>query len=74
MAIIRAFKFVTKNFTGEKEKWTNKGNDKPEEAESLLHDTSSHTHSSHRLQFVAIIEAVKSMIKNNYWRQRKLDK
>ena len=55
MAIIKAFKFVTKNFTGEKEKWTNKGNDKLEEAESLLHDTSSHTHSSHRLQFVAII-------------------
>ena len=36
--------FVTKKFIWEKEKWTNKqGNDKHENAESLLHNTSSHT-------------------------------
>ena len=27
----------------EREKWTNKGNDKQEEADSLLHNTTSHT-------------------------------
>ena len=30
-------------FTGEKEKWTNKGNDKQEETDSLLYNTTSHT-------------------------------
>ena len=29
---------MTESFTGEKEKWTNNGNDKQEEADSLLHD------------------------------------
>ena len=38
-----AEKSVTKNFIWEKEKWTNKGNDKHENAESLLHNTSNHT-------------------------------
>ena len=40
---------VTKHFIGEKENWTNKGNAKHKDAESLLNDTSNHTHSSHRL-------------------------
>ena len=30
-------------FIGENEKWTNKGNDKQEEADSLLQNTTSHT-------------------------------
>ena len=30
------------NSVGEKEKWTNKGNDKHEDADSVLHNT-SHT-------------------------------
>ena len=34
---------VTEILNGEKEKWTNKGNDKQEEADSLLHKTTSHT-------------------------------
>ena len=34
---------LTKNFVGEKDKWTNKGNDKHEDADSLLHDITSHT-------------------------------
>ena len=34
---------VTEIFIGEKEKWTNKGNDKQEEADSLLHNIKSHT-------------------------------
>ena len=34
---------VKKNFIWEKKEWTNKGNDKHENAESLLHYTSSHT-------------------------------
>ena len=35
-------KSVTKYFIEEKEKWTNKGNDKQDDAESVLHDTSSY--------------------------------
>ena len=34
---------LTSNFIGEKEKWTNKGNDKQEDADSVLHNTTSHT-------------------------------
>ena len=33
--------FDKKNVIGEKEKWTNKENDKYEDADSVLHDTSS---------------------------------
>ena len=35
-------KSLTKNFIGEKEKWTNKVNDKHEDADSVLHNTTSH--------------------------------
>ena len=41
--LIEGEKSVTEIFTGEKEKWTNKGNDKKEEADSLLHKTTSYT-------------------------------
>ena len=34
---------LTKNFIGEKEKWINKGNYKHEDADSVLHNTTSHT-------------------------------
>ena len=34
---------VTEFFIGEGEKWINKGNDKQEEANSLLHNATSHT-------------------------------
>ena len=40
---VGAEKSVTENLIGKKEKWTNKGNDKQQEADSLLHNTSSHT-------------------------------
>ena len=43
LAVIGAENSVTKSFIGKKEKWTNKGNDKQEEADSLLHNTTSHT-------------------------------
>ena len=43
LALIGAEKSVTENSNGEKEKWTNKGKDKQQEAESLLHNTTSHT-------------------------------
>ena len=39
LALIKAKKFVTDNLLGEKEKWTNKGNDKQQHADSLLHNT-----------------------------------
>ena len=43
LALIGSEKSVTKSFIGEKEKWMNIGNDKLEHADSLLHDTNSHT-------------------------------
>ena len=43
LAGIGAENSVTKSFIGEKEKWTNKGNDKQQHADSLLHNTTSHT-------------------------------
>ena len=43
LALIEAEKFVTENLLGEKEKWINKGNDKQQHADSLLHNTTSHT-------------------------------
>ena len=47
-AVIGAEKSVMKSFIGEKEKWTNKGNDKQQHADSLLHK-SSHTQHLHRI-------------------------
>ena len=41
LVVIRAENSVTKRFIGEKEKWTNKGNDKQQHADSLLHNTTS---------------------------------
>ena len=43
LALIEAEKYVTENLLGEKEKWTNKGNDKQPHAGPLLHNTTSHT-------------------------------
>ena len=43
LALIEAEKFVIENLIGEKEKWTNKGNGKQQEADSLLHNATSHT-------------------------------
>ena len=39
---VGAEKSVTKNFIGEKQKWTNKGNGRHEYAGSSLHNTTSH--------------------------------
>ena len=41
--IIGVEKSVIENLIGEKEKWTNKGNDKEEDDNSLLLNTTSHT-------------------------------
>ena len=43
LALIEVEKSVTESFFGEKENWTNKGNDNQEEADSLLHNTTSYT-------------------------------
>ena len=40
---IEAEKFVTESFVREKEKWTNKGTDKPYVADSLIHSITCHT-------------------------------
>ena len=44
LAPVEAEKYVTENSIRKKEKWINKGKDKQEEADSLLHNTTSHTH------------------------------
>ena len=41
---------MTKIFMREKEKWSNKGDDKHENAEYLLHNTSSHTNDCTKFQ------------------------
>ena len=43
LAVIRAENSVMKSFNGEKEKWTNKGNNRQQHADSLLNNTTSHT-------------------------------
>ena len=49
LALIQAEKPVTEIFIGEKEKWTNKGNDKQEEDDSLLHNTTTYTQYLHQI-------------------------
>ena len=43
LALIEDEKFVTENLLGEKEKWINIETDKQQHADSLLHNTTSHT-------------------------------
>ena len=43
LAVIGAENSVMKSFIGDTEKWTNKGNAKQQHADSLLHNTTSHT-------------------------------
>ena len=43
LAVIGAEISVMKCFIGEKEKWTNEGNNKQQHADSLSHNTTSHT-------------------------------
>ena len=42
LAVIGAANTVIKSFIREKEKWTNKGNDEQQHADSLLHNITSH--------------------------------
>ena len=42
LAFIEAENSVTKHFIGEKEKWTNKRNNKHEDADCFLHNTTNH--------------------------------
>ena len=42
LVLVGAKNSMTGIFIGKKEKWTNKGNDKQEEADSLLHNITSH--------------------------------
>ena len=58
-----------KNLLGEKEKWKIKGNDKHEDADSLLHDLSSHTQRLYPIfvpNFKILVAVVteKSLMKN----------
>ena len=49
LALIEAEKSVTQNLIAEKEKWTNNGNGKDQEADSLLHNATSHTHQLYQI-------------------------
>ena len=50
LAPTEAEKSVRKNLIGEKEKWTNKGNSKHQEADSLLHNATRHTQQLQQFQ------------------------
>ena len=56
LALLGAEKSVTKNLIGEKEKMTKKGNEKNDDADTLLHNTRSRTQCSYE---------------KFYWRKRK---
>ena len=47
---MEAEKSVTENFVREKEKWTNKGTDKPYVADFLLHSTTCHYQALYHIQ------------------------
>ena len=49
LALKEAKQSATEILNGEIEKWTNKGNDKQEEADSLLHSTTSYTQHLYRI-------------------------
>ena len=65
---------MTKNFIGEKENMTNKGNDKHEDADSLLHNTRTYTQ-----MFIQNFKILLAVVPHKsdekfYWRKRKMDK
>ena len=67
-------KYVTKNFIGKKEELTNKGNDKPEDADSFLHDATSHALCLYKInKILGEVVSEKSLTKKCYWRKRKMD-
>ena len=49
LALIEAEKSVTENLTGEREKWTNKGNGKHQGADSLLDNATRHIQHLHQI-------------------------
>ena len=49
LALTGAEKSVTEISISEEEKWTNEGNDKQEEADSLSHNTTNHTHQLYQI-------------------------
>ena len=55
---------MTEIFIGEKEKWINKGNDKQEEADSRLHNTTSYTQHLYQIsKFLGSVVPEKSLTK-----------
>ena len=62
---------MKKNFIGEKEKWTNKMNDKHEDADSLLHDITSHSQCLFKILH-AVVPA-KCLKKNFIGEKEKMD-
>ena len=59
LALIGAKISMTEIFIGERGKWTNKRNDNQEEADSLLHNTISHTQHLYHAQTHTITEKTK---------------
>ena len=61
LAVTGAENSVTKSFIGEKEKWTNKGNDKQQHADSLLHNTASHTQHLYQISKSSVQEFLRNL-------------
>ena len=64
LAVIGAENSVTKCFIGEKEKWTNKGNDKQQHADSLLHNTTVITNIYKNFKILGAVVPEKSLTQN----------
>ena len=83
LALIEAVKFVTENLLGEKEKKMDKGNDKQQHADSLLHDTCtmSYTHDLYQISKSQMQQFLRNLHKFPYvlhwserWKKGKMEK
>ena len=66
--LIEAGKSENENSIGGKEKWTNKGKDKQQGADSLLHNTTSHTkHFVPNFKILGVVVPDKSLTKKKVY-------
>ena len=70
-----SWEIFDKNLIGEKlerkKNWTNKGNDKLEQADSLLHCTTSHTQRFYQISDTLPVEVLRYLLQKINWRERK---
>ena len=70
----RSREFCLKLFEKKKDKWTNKGEDKHEDADSLLHDTTSYPMFLQNFKILGIVVPQKSSTKYFVAEKKKMDK